>query len=742
MRLSLRFVLPLAITLGLFAYALVPVVDKLTLRWFVRDLDVRAELIANAAEEPLQQLLREGSRQKVEQYLGRITQDERLYAIGLCNVRGAFQYRSILFPASISCKDEARSPLRQVPHGPVHVARKPISLDGTVLGSLVVVHDMSFVQRRSKDTKEYIFYLFAAIAAVTSLVTVVIAEVSWRGWVAGLKRLLRGEVLLREPGDLRVPELRPVARDLQALLRELESDRRSRDESQITWSPDALRRILRDDLKGEEVLIVSNREPYIHARRAGKIEVQRPASGVVTALEPVMRACSGTWIAHGSGSADREMVDAANRLMIPPERPAYRLRRVWLSKEEEQGYYYGFSNSGLWPLCHIAHMRPTFRSQDWAQYTAVNRKFADAVVREAATRDPIVMVQDYHFALLPRIIRERLPEATIITFWHIPWPNPETFGICPWREEILEGLLGSSILGFHTQFHCNNLLDTVDRYLEARVDRESFAVSFGSESTAVRRYPISIEWPPQALEDLPPVAQCREQVRLRYALPLDCALAVGIDRLDYIKGIVERLQAAERLFDLHPEWIGRFAFLQVAAPSRSSIDDYQRYDAEVRATAAHINRRFSRPGYEPILLKTEHCDTREVYESYRAADLCFVSSLHDGMNLVAKEFVAARDDERGVLILSQFTGAARELPEALIVNPYDIDQCAAALHLALTMPADEQRDRMRSMRGLVQEFNVYRWAGRILLDAAQMRRQRRVLSGKGSRILRFPRAMS
>jgi trehalose 6-phosphate synthase len=742
MRLSLRFVLPLAIMLGLIAYALVPLVDKLTLRWFVRDLDVRAELIANAAQEPLQQLLREGSRQKVEQYLGRITQDERLYAIGLCNVQGAFLYKSILFPASIGCKDDARGPLRQIPHGPVHVAHKTISLDDTVLGSLVVVHDMSFVQRRSEDTKKYIFYLFAAIAAVTSLVTVVIAEVSWRGWVAGLNRLLRGEVLLREPTELRVPELRPVARDLQTLLRDLESDRRSRDESQITWSPEALRRILRDDLKGEEVLIVSNREPYIHVRRAGRIEIQRPASGVVTALEPVMRACSGTWIAHGSGSADRDTVDAASRLMVPPERPAYRLRRVWLTKDEEQGYYYGFANSGLWPLCHIAHMRPTFRSDDWAQYTAVNRKFAEAVVREAATRDPIVMVQDYHFALLPRLIRERLPDATIITFWHIPWPNPETFGICPWREEILEGLLGSSILGFHTQFHCNNFLDTVDRYLEARVDRESFAVSFGNELTAVRRYPISIEWPPQALDALPPVAECRTQVWLRYGLPEDCKLGVGIDRLDYIKGIVERLLSVERLFDLHPEWAGRFVFLQVAAPSRSSIEDYQHYDAEVRAVAARINRRFSRPGYEPILLKTEHVEAPDVYEHYRAADLCFVSSLHDGMNLVAKEFVAARDDERGVLILSQFTGASRELPEALIVNPYDIDQCAAALHLALTMPATEQRDRMRSMRGLVQEFNVYRWAGRILLDAAQMRRQRRVLAGKEPRILRFPRAIS
>ena len=485
------------------------------------------------------------------------------------------------------------------------------------------------------------------------------------------------------------------------------------------------------ELSGEDVIVVSNREPYIHKRRGERIEVQQPASGLVTALEPIMRACSGTWIAHGSGSADREVVDKHDRIAVPPENPAYQIRRVWLTPEEETGYYYGFSNEGLWPLCHIAHVRPTFRSIDWAQYVAVNRKFAKAVVSEAKTKAPIVLVQDYHFALLPKMIREELPDATIITFWHIPWPNPESFAICPWRDELLAGMLGSSILGFHTQFHCNNFVDTVDRFLEARVDRESFNVSFGGKLTAVRRYPISIAWPPEAEMVQKPVPDCRSSIRQMNDLPPEHKLGVGIDRLDYTKGIMERFQAIERLLEMNPGWVGQFTFIQVAAPTRSGIDEYQHHEAQVRAMATRINGRFERRGPPPIILKVEHHEAREVYEYFRAADLCFVSSLHDGMNLVAKEFVAARDDDRGVLILSQFTGAARELPEALIVNPYDADQCAAALHMALTMTAEEQRDRMRLMRGLVAEFNVFRWAGRMLLDAAAMRRHNRLIGKQG-----------
>ncbi|HEV2671415.1 MAG TPA: trehalose-6-phosphate synthase [Gemmatimonadales bacterium] len=481
---------------------------------------------------------------------------------------------------------------------------------------------------------------------------------------------------------------------------------------------------------------MSNREPYIHMRRGAEIQVWRPASGLVTAMEPIMRACSGTWIAHGGGTADRDTVDSHDTVALPPppERPAYKLRRVWLTEEEEAGYYYGFANEGIWPLCHIAHVRPVFRRSDWDQYVKVNVKFAHAVEEVAQSKDPIVLVQDYHFALLPRLIKDALPAATIISFWHIPWPNPEAFAICPWREELLDGMLGSTILGFHTQFHVNNFVDTVDRVLEARVDREEFSVTYRRKVTSVRRYPISVEFPPAADLVAKPVEQCRTEIRQRNNLPPEQALGIGVERLDYTKGIEERLRAVERLLELEPQWIGKFSFIQIAAPTRIHIEQYRAYEARVRELATHINQRFPEALHPPIILKVEHHQPDQIFEYYRGSDLCMVTSLHDGMNLVAKEFVAARDDERGVLILSLFTGAARELPEALIVNPYDTDQCASALQLALTMGAAEQRTRMRLMRGLLEDFNVFRWAGRMLMDAAAMRRRGRLddIIGRGS----------
>lgn len=736
MKLSLRFVLPLILILGGIAYAVVPFADQLTLRWFVRDLEMRATLIVNTIQEPLLEQLAAGSQKKVVNFFNKISQDERLYAVAYCPSPTSMPIASRLLPEEVRCNELERfnrsnNHLLPQPQGLLHVTVMPLASAGAPEGRLVLLHDMSFVERRSEETRRYLFYFFTGLAVVISLLTVVIAQLSWRGWVQGMRALMRGEGLLRRPETppKAPPELRPLARDLQKLVHGLESEVRSRDESQISWTPNSLRAILRGELRGENVIVVSNREPYIHERHGGQIEVHRPASGLVTALEPIMRACSGTWIAHGGGSADREVVDAQDRVRVPPDKPAYNLRRLWLSAEEEAGYYYGFANEGLWPLCHNAHVRPTFRSGDWKHYVDVNRKFAKAVIEEAGTPAPIVLIQDYHLALVPRMIREKLPEATIITFWHIPWPNQEAFSICPWREEILSGLLGSSILGFHTQTHCNNFVDTVDRLLEARVDRDAFTVSLGGELTAVHRYPISITWPPDPELLKKPVAACREEVRQTNGLPPDHLLGIGVDRLDYTKGIIERFRAVERLLELQPEWIGRFSFIQIAAPSRSKIDEYQAYEAQVQSLAQAINERFTRGRADvaaPILLKIEHHETESVYAHYRAADLCFVSSLHDGMNLVAKEFIAARDDERGVLILSQFTGAASELAEALIVNPYDMDQCAAALHLALAMPESEQRDRMRLMRALVREFNIYRWAGRMLLDAARMRRRRMI----------------
>jgi trehalose 6-phosphate synthase len=730
MRFTLRFVIPLLLALGAFAYVAVPLADSLMLRWFVRDLDIRSSLIASTVQEPLAGLILTGSTPRMQSFFNRILQDERLYAVGVCLDARGVPVATANFPREVSCAAlgtyaDAPEHVLRTARGLLHLAIRPVDSDATPDARLVLVHDMSFIERRGAETRRYLFYFFVALGACIALITVVIAQLSWRGWVHGLRALLRGEGILRPARWATAPELRPIARDLRELIRDLERQYRPLDGSQRIWDRDALRATLRSELHGNDVIAVSNREPYIHVRTQSGIRLQRPASGLVTALEPVMRACSGTWIAHGSGSADRETVDRHDHVAVPPEGPLYQVRRMWLTPDEERGYYGGFANEGLWPLCHIAHVRPTFRSGDFDHYRIVNAKFADAVAAEAKTADPIVLVQDYHFALLPRLVRERLPDATIITFWHIPWPNPEAFAICPWRRELLDGLLGSSILGFHTQFHCNNFMDTVDRLLEARVDRESFTISYGGQPTAVHRYPISIEWPPAPLAAAKGVPDARRAVRERLGLPRDHRIGIGIERLDYTKGVLERLAAVARLLELEPRWIGKFTFVQIAAPTRGTIDEYRDYADRVRTLADEINARHAAARHPPIILLAVHHEPDAVYEYLRAADVCMVTSLHDGMNLVAKEFVAARDDEQGVLVLSQFAGASRELPEALVVNPYDADQCAAALQLALTMPESEQRDRMRIMRGVVREFNVYRWAGRMLLDAAVMRQRGR-----------------
>ena len=728
LRLSLRFLLPLLLAIVAVAYLSIPLVDSLTQRWFVRDLDIRASFIARSFEEPLGDLLESKSHARIDALLERATVDERLYALALCDANGQLIQKTRSFPASIECSvrklgRNGTGFLLESSRGPLHVSTAELKRGDDVFATLVMLHDMSFVQRRSEDTRKYILLLFTGLGIVVALITIAVAHVSWRGWIAGVRAMLRGDGVIR-PFSQPSPELQPLIPDLRALLRDLENERSEQDAIAVKWGPQALRRLLDEQFSGDEVIVVSNREPYIHVRSDQGIQIKRPASGLVTAVEPVMRACAGTWIAHGSGSADRESADSSGRLRVPPADPTYTLRRVWLSNEEEQGYYYGLANEGLWPLCHIAHVRPTFRMQDWNQYVAVNQKFADAVFKEVHSDDPIVLIQDYHFALLPQLVRKRLPRATIITFWHIPWPNPESFGICPWRREIIDGLLGSTILGFHTRYHCNNFLQTVDRFLEARIEYESSTVSFGGHLTMVEAYPISIAWPDTAGNE-ETVGAVRARIRTGLGLDDSNLLGLGVDRLDYTKGIVERLRSVERLFELHPKWVGRFTFVQIAAPSRSSLDDYQHFEQRVRAAADEINNRFGRNGWLPIRLLIEHHTESSVRAHYQACDVCMVTSLHDGMNLVAKEFVAARDDERGVLILSQFAGASRELHEALIVNPYFIEETAATLHRALLMPEHEQHERMVNLRAAVRELNVYRWAGRMLVDAARLRRRER-----------------
>ncbi len=512
--------------------------------------------------------------------------------------------------------------------------------------------------------------------------------------------------------------------------------------SQVDWSPKTLQDLLRNTLPDAEIIAVSNREPYIHNRSPNGIVVQKPASGLVSALEPIMRSCGGVWIAHGSGSADQETVDKHDRIRVPEASPAYTLRRVWITEEEQDGYYYGFANEGLWPLCHIAFVRPSFRVADWRVYQKINRRFADAVVAESHTENPIVLVQDYHFALASKMIRERLPKATIVLFWHIPWPNAETFSICPWKQDLIEGLLGGTIIGFHTQFHCNNFLECVDRFVESRIDRETRSVTLAGHETKIRAYPISIEWPPKALADIPGTEECREEVRQWFGVGPETEIAVGIERFDYTKGILDRMKAVDVLLTRDPSLRGRFVFIQAAAPTRSKLSSYANLQSEAQALAVAINARHGDADWSPVRLIVRHHEPDEVFKLFRAADVCIVGSLHDGMNLVAKEFVASREDNTGVLVLSSFTGASRELAEALIVNPYDPAEMASTIARALRMPVDEQVERMKQMRQQVRENNVYRWAGKMLIDAARDRKRQRILSLASSKRVPYLQASS
>jgi alpha,alpha-trehalose-phosphate synthase [UDP-forming] len=764
-RLQLRFLLPLVVTLAVAAWLAVPLLDQVTLRWFSRDLNSRGVLVAHALSDSISDALASGRLSRLQSLFDRAAQDERLFALGLCSPDDRLLRSTERYPPSASCErvtEVAREtdPRLPLPGGAVHVGvhdvmgrlpQKPAALynqdewapgevesltqatrpqaaaegPAVLVARLVMLHDLSFIERRSQDSRNYLMGLIAALGLVIALITMAVAQLSWQGWVKGARALMRGEGLLSPLAP--APELAPFAADLRNRLRDLEDEYRRSQGPETDWTAEKLRALLNTQLSGDQVIVVSNREPYIHERTSGGLVVKQPASGLVTAVEPVMRACSGTWVAHGSGSGDRDAVDSRDRVRVPPGEDDYWLRRVWLTPQEEQGYYYGFANEGLWPLCHVAHVRPVFRESDWEAYRRVNERFADAVVAEARSEDPVVLVQDYHFALLPAMLRERLPQATIITFWHIPWPNPESFGICPWRREILQGMLGSTILGFHTRFHCKNFTETVDRYLEARIEHEHSTIAYREKETLVESYPISIAWPsPESIAGWGSIEACRKGVIERLQLPQDACIAVGVDRFDYTKGILERLNAVERLLEKRPEWLGRFVFVQVAAPTRGSLDEYRNFQDHVHRVSERINTRFGRDGYQPVQLLAQHHEHDQVMELFRAADVCVVTSLHDGMNLVCKEFVAARDDMQGVLILSRFAGAARELPEALIVNPYHVEETADALHRAATMPAGEQRERMASLRSTVREFNVFRWAGRMLADAGRWRMRSRI----------------
>jgi trehalose-6-phosphate synthase len=480
------------------------------------------------------------------------------------------------------------------------------------------------------------------------------------------------------------------------------------------WTKERLHDLIATELKGVRFIAVSNREPYIHRYHSGSIECIEPASGLATAIDPIMRASEGVWIAHGSGDADREAVDSRDHVAVPPEDPSYTLRRVWLDKQMEEGYYYGLANGGLWPLCHIAFQRPTFELKDWECYRRANHVFAEAVLEEAGDGPAFVFIQDYHFGLLPRMLKNRNPKLIVSQFWHIPWPNRETFRAFPWKDELLDGMLGNDLLGFHLRYHCTNFLHAIDRGIEALVDTEHFNVTRGGKVTMVRPFPISIDFDQHNVEaDGPEVKREMARWIAQFGGKPEF-LGVGIDRIDYTKGIPDRLRALDLFLEQNPQYLGRLTFVQIGVPSRVRLGQYRDLNLELDRQVKELNTKWGNDSWRPVIFFKSHHPQVQLMALHRLADFCIVSSLHDGMNLVAKEFVASRIDNDGVLILSSFTGAARELVDALLVNPFAVDEIAGAIRRALTMTAGERRKRMCRLRAAVAENNIYHWAGGVL----------------------------
>jgi trehalose 6-phosphate synthase len=683
--------------------------------WQTRDLDRHARLVAALLREDLIA----GDQTELLPVFDRVAADERVHGLLLCEGTQTL-VASHALAGWLDCADRpVRAAISAGGAIDALVASEELFVSPQELPRnrhLVVVQDRSFIARRGSTITE-LAVVFAILASIlAAIVYWVISRAARSGAHRRLNELLRRAA--REPATVLPDEISSLIRNLD----ESVANRRAAVVAldPVESGPARLRRLVAEKMPDTRLVLIANREPYIHARDGSRITVTRPASGLVTGVEPLLRACGGVWVGHGSGSADREVADAKGRLGVPPEDPEYVLRRVWLTRKEEEGYYYGFSNEGLWPLCHIAHARPLFRTSDWEAYQTVNRRFA-AVAAEEAGEAGLILVQDYHFALVPAELRRLSPDSVISIFWHIPWPNEEVVGICPWTRELLDGMLGADVIGFHTRYHCLNFLETVNRFIEARVDLEMMSIEYGGHLTRVKPYPISVQWPY-------PAASAESARSLRTELGLDEKFVfLGVDRADYTKGLLERVWATDALLQEHPDLVGKVVYLQLAAPSRTHIKRYRDLISEVEEAVTAVNRKWRSDGWEPIRFELRAGHGDEVPRLYAMADCALVTPLHDGMNLVAKEYVASRADEDGTLVLSVFAGASKELEGALLVNPYDTAAVAAAMFRATTMEPAERRARMRSMRAAIERNSIYDWSASLLTDMAEIwkRKERR-----------------
>jgi len=700
----------------------------------VTDLQHRAELLAEGLKEALEPQVARPSPPGVERILKKVARPQYGMAVydRVGNLMASTSDLERTLPPAVPevtaalKSGQERLAFRDFKGAAKYLYAMPLTREDRTVGALLVVLDAAHLAAAEWDLWQYNAVRFMVLAVVLTLIALAVVRASITTPMAKLSAWTKDLRTGRPGPPPDVPDANlfgPLALEVSRLAGSFHRAKAAAEEEaalrlagETVWTEERLKQFVTLRLAGRSLVVVSNREPVTHVRRGGLIVAQTPASGLVTAMEPMMRACGGVWVAHGSGDADRETVDDRSRIGLPEDDPRYTLRRVWLTQEEEEGYYYGFANEGLWPLCHIVHTRPIFRPSDFARYLEVNGKFAATVIEEIEKETaPLILLQDYHFALLPALIKAERPDARVAIFWHIPWPNFEAFGICPWQRELLLGMLGADLIGFHTQYHCNNFLETLERTIEARIDWEHFSVLRGDHETLVKPFPISVA--PEFVDDPPRTS--REELLQELGVSAEF-LGVGVERIDYTKGLPERFRALRWFFERHPEYRERVVFVQLAAPSRSPIPRYQQLQREVEDTIREVNQELQTRSWRPIIYLNRHHDHRELWAYYRHADFCAVTSLHDGMNLVAKEFVSVRDDDGGVLILSRFTGAARELRDALLVNPYDIEETAEAIRTAVAMPADERAIRMARMRRTVREHNIYQWAGLLLSELTRI----------------------
>ncbi len=744
MKRLLIFVLPILIivAIGFTVFGIMQI--RLTQEKLMDDLQKKAKAVAESIDFSAKTILmnsdlKSASRlvesfQKRERLQGCIIYDKEGKVLTITERLSDWKEQERPYLKDVLANKTPRGALENFKDYSVYSYIIPVSDDeGNILGMVEVIYDTSYVFTTMTDLWRRLSISLISLLLFIVLIMLLIQRQIFTLPVVRLtewfQHFQRGETETTHPikgkdelGKL-ASEVEQVALSLRVARKVVSEKATERMQKDELWTEAKLRDLIQARLGESALIVVSNREPYMHVIDdiTGQPKCIRPASGVVTAIDPILRACGGTWVGHGSGNADKKFVNSKDKLGVPPGDNRYILKRVWLSKEEEEGYYYGFANEGLWPLCHMTHTRPVFRESDWQMYKKVNQKFADSVLAELPAKNPFVFIQDYHFMLLGKMIKNKRADTRIALFWHIPWPNTEVFSTCPYQEQILEGMLACDLIGFHVQSHCNNFLETANKLLESRVDTEKFSVVRFGKETFVRAFPISVDgYLNQSKQSLD---LTREIDRIKKEFELEGKfVAIGVDRIDYTKGIVERVLAVDRFIEKNPQYKNKFVFIQLAAPSRTHIKHYHDLMNEIDELVEKKNWKYSEGEWRPIIYLKKHFSPEEIKPYYALADMCIVSSLHDGMNLVAKEYVASKKDFSGTLILSRFTGAAKELTDSILINPYSIEEFSDAIKTAIEMPAEEKKKRMENMRKIVSENNVYRWAGNIITELTALRR--------------------